>query len=629
METQTMTAAATSEQTATPGSSICPWNEPSDEPALLAPDDELILPKHKRVVATYTANSTGTRELHLYYGEKEIVFDEPVFFAFGEALAKQSRFVAGTAVSWGAGYDWHRVRPLLELLIDEGILRRADADEHSPSPTRASCLIPHLPAYATSPRTWLECEAITRELIGHPIELGYLELIVPIYRVAHPAMDDEGRQIGEANVFPQQLCLNLPSEWRACQHAGSRFQDERPMNVTALRSMIKHWKQTLMALLCIREEYLRRFPRARRGWTVGDLQRLTSLVLTLPAYLLMRVENRVDNGTLHPVFSSMFRVTDGVRMTMHRMLFTSDNEPTLPPEAPMTSADIYAYAERNTVFLSDHGVCAGPKAMIEEFLHVLVDGKPVNDSELVTMDTTVQAALDDLDPAFEYGLYGLQAYAVVFSLWPEMGRTYERILALIESWPADGSSMLHGLRERLQRSMNYLHRSSRLRTEAQRATHEHAYADMYTHCADGLGASPTEASLSGRILPRYAAHHEEAANRLHAALQNRLQGVDDSALSSLVHILVNYFRQEQAIVRAASEIQQRINVLLGRESPKHPLTASDIALHYRLVALDYDPEELRGIRNRLPYLVDDIEESLGLHVAVSGDAIEISDRTLK
>ena len=70
-------------------------------------------------------------------------------------------------------------------------------------------------------------------------------------------------------------------------------------------------------------------------------------------------------------------------------------------------------------------------------------------------------------------------------------------------------------------------------------------------------------------------------------------------------------------------------MLLGRESPKHPLTASDIALHYRLVALDYDPEELRGIGNRLPYLVDDIEESLGLHVAVSGDAIEISDRTLK
>ena len=64
METQTMTAAATSEQTITPESSICPWHEPDDEPAQLDADDELILPKHKRVVATYTANSMGTREKH-------------------------------------------------------------------------------------------------------------------------------------------------------------------------------------------------------------------------------------------------------------------------------------------------------------------------------------------------------------------------------------------------------------------------------------------------------------------------------------------------------------------------------------------------------------------------------------
>jgi hypothetical protein len=624
-----MTAAATSEPSNTLGSSGCPWHMPSEEPTQLAPDDELILPNHKRVVATYTDNPLGTRELHVYYGEKEIVFDDPAYFEFGDALAKQSRFVAATSVTWGTGYDWHCVRTLLEQLLDEGILQRADTRPASTDPSSSSCPIAHLPTYASVPRTWLECEAITGELIGHAIELGYLELIVPIYRVAHPAMDDEGRQIGEANVFPQQLCLDLPTEWRTCQHPGSRYQDERPMNVTALRSMIKHWKQTLMALLRIRDAYLQRFPRARQGWTVGDLQRLTSLVLTLPAYLLMRADNRVDNGTLHPVFSSMFRVTDGVRMTMHRMLFTSDNEPTRPPETPITSADVYAYAERNTVFLSDHGVCAGPKAMIEEFLHVLIDGKPVNDSESVILDATVQFALDDLEPAFDYGLYGLQAYAVGFSLWPEMGRTYERIQALIESWSANEPTMLHAFRERLRRSIDYLHHSSRLRTEALRATHEHAYADMYAHCATALNVPAMEVSLSGRIVPLQAAHHEEAVTCLHAAFQNRFQGVDNSALMSLVQILVNYFRQEQAIVRAASAIQQRINGLLGRKSPSRPLTAADLATHYRLVALDYDPEELREIGNRLPYLVDDLEEALGLRVIVSSDAIEISDRTRK
>ena len=81
------------------------------------------------------------------------------------------------------------------------------------------------------PRTWFECEAITRELTGHPLELGYLEAIVPIYRVAHIALDAEGRQVGEANVFPKPLRLDIPTEWRTCPHPGKPFStraaDER------------------------------------------------------------------------------------------------------------------------------------------------------------------------------------------------------------------------------------------------------------------------------------------------------------------------------------------------------------------------------------------------------------------
>ncbi|MGH2396626.1 MAG: hypothetical protein ACRDFW_06490 [bacterium] len=358
-------------------------------------------------------------------------------FAFGETLAKQSRFVARTATTWGNGYDWPRVQELLEQLIEEGILRHVNGNEPGPISTHGACLSPLPPAHGTVPRTWFECEAITREVTGHPLELGYLELVIPIFRVAHIAMDAEGRQVGEANVFPKPLRLDVPTEWRTCPHAGSRYQDDRPMNVTALQSMRKHWAQMMVALLRIREAYLRRFPKARHGWTVGDLERLSSLVLAVPAYLLMRTHQRVENGDLHPVLSSMFRVTDGVRMTMHQMLFLPVVEPTLPPDAPMTSAEIYAYAERNYAFHSNHGVCAGPRAMIEEFLNVLVDGRPVEGAESVVLEAPVQAVLDDLDPAFDYGLYGLQAHAVVFSLWPVMGRTYEQLWTIVEAWPED------------------------------------------------------------------------------------------------------------------------------------------------------------------------------------------------
>ena len=599
-----------------------------EERTTVDPDDQLILPKHKRVIAAYSSNEAGATELHLHYGEKEILFDEPELFAFGEGLAKQSSFVASTATTWGKGYNWLRVCTLLETLLEEGVLRHARATEPGPVPV-AGARPSSLPcAHAAVPRTWIELEAITGELTGRPLELGYLESIIPVYRIAHPALDTEGRQVGEANVFPMHLRLDVSTEWRTCPYPGSRYQDDLPMNVTALRSMSKHWKQAMAALLRIRESYLRRFPRARAGWTVGDLQRVSSLALTLPAYLLMRAQDRVENGELHAVLSSLYRVVDGVRMTMHRMLFTSVNEPFLAPEAPMTAAEIYAYAERNTVFLSDHGVCAGPKAMIEEFLRVLVDGQPVEHVDAALPDPSVEAALAQLDPAFDYCLYGLQAYAVVFSLWPEMARAYERLMTLLETWPEGASDGLLAFRERLRCSVRFLRTASRMKTEEHRIVLERAYADMYAQCARGLGSAGSGLPLAKRIAPVDAANHASAAARLRTLLHRRscgTSGTQAAALASLTEALMDYFRREQAIVRAASEIQSRINQLLGRTPPMRPLTGSDLALHYRLVSFHYPRQQLQDLGGRLPYLGDELAEALGMRPAVTGDAIEICD----
>jgi hypothetical protein len=68
-------------------------------------------------------------------------------------------------------------------------------------------------------------------------------------------------------------------------------------------------------------------------------------------------------------------------------------------------------------------------------------------------------------------------------------------------------------------------------------------------------------------------------------------------------------------VRAASEVQQHINNLLGRTPPKRPLTASHIAIYY----------QFEDVGKRLPYLVDEIEETLNLRIAVGSDAIDIVD----
>ena len=159
----------------------------------------------------------------------------------------------------------------------------------------------------------------------------------------------------------------------------------------------------------------------------------------MPTYQLMRGDRRVENGALHPALSSMFRVTDGLRMTMHQMLFVPIGEPTLSPDAPMTAAEVLDYAERNYSFHSDHGVCAGPRMMIEEFLAVLIDGRAPRDASPVSLDAGVRDALDAVDAALDYALYGLQAYAAVFSYWPLTTRTWERLHEIVTAWAQHGS----------------------------------------------------------------------------------------------------------------------------------------------------------------------------------------------
>src|SRR5215470_1453864 len=152
------------------------------EPVVIAPTDNLHVPHRKRMSYAYVTSDSGTRELCIYYGAKEITFDEERLFPFGEQLAKQSSFIAETATSWGPGYDWPELQGLFEALVQEGILKRGDATEDP----RGGGLVPsRLPrSVCPVPRAWSAetCEAIVRELGGRPVEIGNLEAILSVYR---------------------------------------------------------------------------------------------------------------------------------------------------------------------------------------------------------------------------------------------------------------------------------------------------------------------------------------------------------------------------------------------------------------------------------------------------------------
>ena len=586
----------------------------------LDPADALVFPRHKGVFQEYLTNPEGQTELRLYLGEKEIAFDEPELFPFGERIHRQGRFIAGSAVSWGKGYQWPRIKELLQELIREKILFKAGDPNAVDPPASGPRPSPLPPAKTRQPSSWLECESLTDKLTGRVLELFYLECAVPVFRVAHIALDSEGRQVGEANVFPSSLRLDRPTDWRGCPHAGSRYQDAKPMNVTAHKSMRAHWPQMMATLHEIREAFVRRFPHVREGWTVGDMQRLSTLVLALPAYLLMKPQNRVEDGTLHPVLSSLFRVTDGVQMTTSLMLYSAIEEPTRAPRAPISGEQIYSYAERYSLFHSAHAVCAGPPAMIQEFLRVLFDEQPIDEVATRVLDLPVRDTLKDLDDAFNYGLLGLQSHALIFSLWPRMGQCYEQLLAVLESWPGTRTQWAEALHKRLCEDLVSLWKINGMHPDEWNLRRTEVYSDMYARCAEGLGESNTDCLLAARLERELSPIPPGLDRELQALLGKRLRIRDPRAQASVrefVSVLIDYFRLEQATLRVLAKVQTQIGSLLGRAPAKRPLKASDLTLFYHL----------RGQQDRLPYLPDSLNETIGLQVIVTPDAIAISDQT--
>jgi hypothetical protein len=598
------------------GESVCP----AQAHTALLPDDALCFPLARRSVVQRDQDEQGSERLRLFHGDHELEFDDPRFFGFGEALARADQFVARDAMAWGQGYAWAEVEPLLAQLRDEGLLIPANRRDQMPDAARVGPRPSPLPAAQTTlPRDWHDCEAITAQLTGRALPLAHLELVVPIFRIAHMALDADGRQVGESNVFPMPLRLDVPTEWRTCVYPGSRYLDDKPMNVTALKAMRAHWPVVVAALSRVREAYVQRFPAAAQAMTLADVECLSTLVLALPAYMLMRQSAAVANGYLHPALSSMFRVTDGLRMVSHQMLFVPVGEATWLPDAVVSASDIHDYAERNQSFHSSHGVCAGPSAMISAFLQLMVDGRLPADAAVGPLPDDVEAALGAIDQAFAYGLLGLQAHATVFSLWPIQTRCWARLGELIEAWPEPHGPQLARLREHLAETMQLLTHQSLHATEAWRRNRETVYEAIHQHTAQGLGepdVPPLRSWLDGQLDPS-----QREASTLHIAtmLRARWAPADDAdrfRIDVISELLVDVIGRTQAVLQRAETIQGRINTLLGRAAAPHPFHALDIDIHVLLQG-----HEAR----RLPHLLDGLAELLGIRLDISAQHIHIEE----
>jgi len=582
--------------------------------------DRLYVPHRKRLSHAYVTSDEGVRELRIDYGIKVVSFDEERLFAFGEQLVREASFTGERATTWGAGYEWDEIRPLLESLLAEGILKRGDGVDDQ----RGGGLVPSLlpPSVCPVPRSWslAECESISLDLANRAIEIGHIEAVVPVFRIAHPALDADGRQVGEANVHPPRLRLDRDTEWRVCQYSGSRYRDDAPMNVTALKAMTKHWKPIMAAILEVRAELRARLGLSRDHWTIGELHILSSVVLALPAFQLMKGGGASPRPPLHPVLSSLFRITDGIRMSTFAMLFSIEH--TRRADEPLTAAGLYNHVEQNGVFIGDTGVCAGPRPLIEEFLATVIDGAPAEGISGLTLPPEVQELLSQLPAAVDYGLYGLQAWGVSLSVWLAMSRAYQALLAILEAAaPTAGEDGCASLRARLRAGWRVLEKLQ-ITLDYDRDVHLKAYQDAYEQSWRASRSPVGRPTLAQAIAPPPAGPmHLAAAHQLQGILGSRFSRgelVDAGgalAVARFVEVMLQYLREEQAILASTTEIQESINVLLDRPRPKRLLGVRDFLANYAMGS---------GV-GTFPYLLDMLEDELGVRVECTANAIEVSD----
>ncbi len=537
----------------------------------LQPSEILYIPKRRRLTHARLKGEDGQDVLHVFYGNIELIFDEPDIAPFGEKLIEVEQFRADDAMAWSnaAPHSWEKTRELLESLLDSKVLSRM-TDTPAGKSTEAYPQRLGEVAEGREPRMYVDrCPVVTNEAFGREFDLANLEVLVPIYRIAHPALDVDGRQIGENNVAPRSLFLDLPTQRKLCSYPGSRYQHELPMNVTAMKHMSRRWPEALSLTEQFREALVARLPPRDASLTAGELHFIAVGILASVGYVMVRGTDPVPNGQLDGGLAAIFRLVDGVRLVTNDLVRSMVDGRGC--DAAVTAQSIAEYAERHGVYHGPHGVCAGPPALIDEYLRVLFG----EERAPIQAEPSVSARLGDIDAAIDYGLLGQRIESVVRFLGASQGLLHERLRAgvagqprtpLVEAIEApidpEHYPLLrtdHPPVETLERELSLSRWLFSRAGEALRDTVEPGSLDEL------FALDPAEQATSQRRLRELFAHN---------------LAVPEPLCDELAAIAANVFALERRCLRIIEREQATLNARLARP-PARTLTSVDLAAYTR------------------------------------------------
>jgi hypothetical protein len=547
--------------------------------AELQPSEVLCIPKRRRLTHSRIKNDDGQEVLHLFYGEVELIFDEPDVAPLGEKLIEVERFRAEEAMAWsnGAPHSWEKIRDLLQALLDQEVLKRI-----SESVARGTETFPARLGLAPEdrePRTFSahddRCPVLSEEGFGRAFDLPNLEVLVPVYRIAHPAMDADGRQVGENNVTPRTLFLDLPTQRKVCNFPGSRNQDALPMNVTAMKHMAKRWPELLSLSEQFREALAARMPpRNPPALTAGEVHFLAVCQLAAVGYVMVRGTDPVPNGQLDGGLAAMFRLIDGVRLVTNDLVRARAGAHGC--DTPLDAQGIADHAERYSVYRGLHGVCAGPPGLIDEYLRVTLGEA----SAPIQVEPTVGERLGDLEAAIDYGLLGQRIESVVRFFGSSQGLLHERLRVAFA-----GHSPRSELQERVEAPIDLAHYPL-LRTDhtpVETFKLEISVSNwMFARAGEALPGKVDGASLDEvmKLDPAAQAASQRQLAEFFAHALPADKAVGEPICGELAAVAADVFALERRCLRVLAREQAKLNERLRRR-PGRTLTGVDLAAYNR------------------------------------------------
>lgn len=171
--------------------------------------------------------------------------------------------------------------------------------------------------------------------------------------------DDEGRPLGENKVL-RLAGEQVPVELRRCPYPGSRHEHPKPMNVSALQQMIRHWPRIVGALGWLRARYV----EGPGELSLLAFWRVAQAGALVPSYLLLHGAGPFREAHLPAWVAGLYKASLGLYETSQLMMIHGSVTGECGPGAVVTAEAVLAFADRNQVVVGQHEVCAGPANLI-------------------------------------------------------------------------------------------------------------------------------------------------------------------------------------------------------------------------------------------------------------------------